>query len=199
MATWIQYITSILENTTSLAILGYIGVKATDHFKMRSNDKLKHTHEISQNTYAEFFSKKMKAYIDLASLKQAYIIAVDEYVPDPLLDMENINYKSVDLMLDMRKSIQSNNIYLSSSLVDCFDDWNKKFISIKNGNEYDSRERWSYFQQMEEATGEHAGLLADQEKYLAFEKFMRDERVLWEKLLTNIDMDVAKLRKKYNL
>ena len=84
MATWIQYITSILENTTSLAILGYIGTKAIDHYKTRSNDKFKHTHEISQNTYAEFFSKKMEAYIDLASLKQAYIIAIDEYVPDPL-------------------------------------------------------------------------------------------------------------------
>ncbi|WP_201616544.1 hypothetical protein [Psychrobacter urativorans] len=168
-----------------------------NHEKLLTKDE--HFHQISQEAYTNFFTAKMGAHIELANLKYDYILAIDEFLPDPLNESENINVTQVKLILEIRDHIRRNRIYWSDGFLTAFDEWNDTFTSEKSKIEYDIRERWSHFTSMEDATGEPAGLLADIEKHQCILEFLDDSSEYLNTLFIKIDSDINLLRKKYNL
>lgn len=168
-------------------------------WKGRIDSKDKANHSIAQQAYAKFFSSKMDAYIKLANLKKSYFHAIDNFVPTPEDGELDINIDKIFYMDKIRNHILENHIYLSDALNESFENWNEKFTKLKVTNTMNIRERWDYFQSLEEGTGISANALADEETQIEYNKFLISELKLWSQIFKTLDKDIIKLRKRYDL
>lgn len=197
---WNEFFTTFFATLggASIVALGF-GKWLGDTWKERIARDEQAKHQIAQEAYKNFFSKKMEAYIELANLKQRYLITKLENVEDPYNYLPSLDRELRNRILGIKKHIQSNNIYLSNELNIKFNDWFEKIIPVIKSSQYGAMEEWSRIQVQAEAMGETAYDLAELEMGTDLAKGMQACIKEWNNLLNQIDKDILELRKKYDL
>ncbi|MGP5211268.1 hypothetical protein ACTXJ5_10810 [Psychrobacter alimentarius] len=166
-----------------------------DHEKLLTKDE--HFHQISQQTYQKMFEKKVDAYMRLIQLRQQYLSNKEVNIPKE--NVENYQGKDLISILSMKEVMEENRFYLSSDLIELFDQWYEEayhyivaskedaFNQALETFKWNEAERYFLNHTIQEASTKQLNLM------------LKETNNIIGKIFETIDIDVQNLKKKYNI